>query len=59
VTKEAIVYIDDEGKIPPKPKREDYPDEIAWIRAFHAWKDSIYQAGNKAFDAPFRAALIR
>lgn len=49
-----MILTDEHGRPMPKPSREDYPDTIAWMRAFWAWKDRVADVANRAFDAALR-----
>lgn len=39
------------------PKGAPIKETIAWIRAVHAYNDTITDAGNRAFDEQFRKSL--
>lgn len=41
-----------------RPRREDYPSDVDYLRAFHAYKDAVANEANKAFDEAFRNAFV-
>lgn len=44
-----MILTDANGRPFARPKREDYPNLIDYIRAFHAYKDTITNCANEAF----------
>ncbi len=49
-----MILTDATGKPFPRPSREDYPNVLDYIRAFHAYKDAIADCANKSFDKAIR-----
>lgn len=40
-----------------RPMRDAYPDAVAFVRAFHAWRDAVSAAARAGFEAGWRGAL--
>jgi hypothetical protein len=53
------ILTDERGVPIEKPRREDYPDIVEYLRATHAYQDRVTQTANDAFDKAFRAELKR
>lgn len=41
----------------PKPKREDYPSDVTWLRFLYAWKDRISADASRAFAEQFARSM--
>ena len=41
-----------------RPEPADYSSAVEYMRAVHAFHDAVADAGNAAFDAAFRRALV-
>jgi hypothetical protein len=52
-----MILTDSNGRPFVKPEAADYASAVDFIRAFHAYRDAVADASNKAFDAQFRKSL--
>lgn len=57
----SMIYTDAKGrpfeKPEPPPAGAPIEDSIAWLRAYHAYKDAIADCANKAFVEGFKEGL--
>jgi len=44
-----VILTDAQGRPIPCPRRVDYPDDLTYIRAHHAYRDRIADCANEAF----------
>jgi hypothetical protein len=51
------IYTRADGTPIPRPDPEDYPDVVDYVRAVHAWRDTVADVANRAFDEQLRRAL--
>lgn len=51
---ETVILVDGEGRPIERPRREDFASDLEFVCAFHAWRDRVTGAANRAFDAAFR-----
>ncbi len=49
-----MILTDARGRPFERPRREDYPDSTAYLRACWAYRDAIAACANAAFDAGFK-----
>ena len=54
-----MILTDEKGRPIPRPAREDYPDDIAFMRAIFAYNDRVTNIANKAFLEGLAASLKR
>jgi len=50
-----MIYTDDKGRPFERPCREDFATDLAFVQAFHAWRDARTRAANEAFDKALRS----
>lgn len=53
----AAVLTGDSGRIYFKPQRCDYPSDVAFVQAFHEYKQAVTNEANGAFDKAFARAM--
>jgi hypothetical protein len=51
-----MILTDERGRPFERPRREDFSSVADFLRAFHAYKDSITNHANESFADAFRAA---
>jgi hypothetical protein len=51
------IYTRADGTPIPRPDPADYLDVVDYLRAFHAWRDTIADIASRAFDERFRQRL--
>ena len=54
-----MIHTDDSGRPFERPVRRDFPNDVSFVRAFHAYQDAIRKCANDAFDDEFRKAVRR
>lgn len=54
-----MIVTDSRGRPVPRPAREDYASDIAWLRADCVYRDTVHAMAARAFDAAFRKAVRR
>lgn len=53
------ILTDDRGRPFVKPDPADYANAVDFMRAYHAYRDAVSDAANRAFDEGFRKAMRR
>ncbi len=51
------IFTDSRGRPIPKPRRSDFDSDVAYLRAFHSWKDRLARESANSFGPAFRKAL--
>lgn len=57
IERATAILVTDNGTPMPRPVRQEFADDIAFIRAYHAWRDSVANTANDAFASAFRRAM--
>lgn len=52
-----MILTDEQGREIDRPQREDYPTDVAFIRAMHEWRDTVTAVANRAFDQAWAKAV--